>query len=263
MAYHPSGSLASVHGEASAAPQGIARDLRQLRQVGFRGLVTYAAAGGAIGQAPQLAREAGFDGTVIMGLWDPRSDEEWQQALAQASHVDGYSVGNEGLGLRYSREELDHRMAQLRAATGKPVTTSEPIDRYLRGPDREWLLARSDWLFPIAHPYWADQVEPAAAVAWLTAHHDLLAAGSGRDVVLKEAGVPTDGVAGYGEAAQLRFFDLLEQTQLRFVHFEAFDQPWKSRTRSHPAESHWGIFRADGSPKAVVAHLPLRRRSPP
>lgn len=258
IGYHPSGQAPSTRGAAAAGRDGIERDLRALRNAGFQGLVTYAAAG-PLGGVPQLARELGFQGTVIMGIWDPLSAEEWDQALAQARYVDGYCVGNEGLGVRYPPEVLEQRMAQLRSATGRPVTTSEPIDRYLRGPHRRWLIAHSDWLFPIAHPYWADQVEPRAAVDWLVAHHDLLVARSGRAVVLKEAGVPTAGVPGYSEQAQVRFFALLEQTRVPFVHFEAYDQPWKSVTRGHAAEAYWGLFRSDGAPKEVVSWLESRR----
>lgn len=258
VGYSPSGEAFSVHGEALASRDDIERDLRALRDAGFEGLVTYAASG-TLGAVPQMAREIGFRGPVIMGIWDPASAEEWAQALAQAAYVDGYCVGNEGLAVRYQPEMLAQRMAQLRSATGRPVTTSEPIDRYLSGPHREWLIAHSDWLFPIAHPYWAEQVDPHAAVDWLVAHHDLLVADSGRAVVLKEAGVPTAGVPGYSEGAQLRFFALLEETRVSFVHFEAFDQPWKSMTRSHAAEAHWGLFASDGTPKEVVAWLKSRR----
>jgi exo-beta-1,3-glucanase (GH17 family) len=258
VAYHPSGQSASSRGQPVAQREHIERDLAALRRAGFNGLVTYAAVGDALGAVPRIAREAGFDGTIVMGLWDPESEAEWAHALAQAAYVDGYCIGNEGLGLRYPPDVLARRMEQLRAATGKPVTTSEPIDLYLRGPYREWLLAHSDWLFPIAHPYWADQMQPEAAIDWLVAHRDLLVAQSGRAVLLKEAGVPTAGVPGYGEGAQVRFFELLDALRLPVVHFEAFDQPWKAVERGHPAEGHWGLFRSDGSPKPIVSWLAVK-----
>jgi hypothetical protein len=39
---------------------------------------------------------------------------------------------------------------------------------------------------------------------------------------------------------------------VRFVYFEAFDQPWKTHL---PIEPHWGLFRSDRSPKALAATL--------
>src|SRR5205823_9481233 len=42
------------------------------------------------------------------------------------------------------------------------------------------------------------------------------------------------------------------QTDVRFVYFEAFDQPWKTHL---PVEPHWGIFRSDRTPKVLASRL--------
>src|SRR5256885_10462756 len=52
-----------------------------------------------------ISRMGGFDGTIVMGIWDPWSDEEWSNAVKQRRFVDGYCVGNEGLGVRYRPED--------------------------------------------------------------------------------------------------------------------------------------------------------------
>jgi exo-beta-1,3-glucanase (GH17 family) len=256
IGYNPSG-FAPAARPSDLTESDVRRDLQLLRGAGFGGVVTYAA-DGALGSAPRLARELGFGGTVVMGVWDPGSQEEWDHAASQSPHVDGYCVGNEGLGIRYEPSLLADRMARLRASTGRPVTTSEPIDRYLAGPFRDWLRANSDWLFPIAHPYWADQASPKSAVDWILVRHDLLAAQSGTAVILKEAGVPTAGVAGYSEQVQIAFFEWLLRSRVSFAYFEAFDQPWKGISRGHDAEAHWGLYRSDRSPKPVVAWLRSR-----
>jgi exo-beta-1,3-glucanase (GH17 family) len=234
----------------------VARDLRMLASAGFRSLVTYGAAD-VLGAVPELAREAGFDGRIVMGIWDPFSDEELSNALAQAGYVDAYCVGNEGLGIRYEPDELHAVMAHVRRATGKPVTTSEPIDRYLQGPYRDWLHDHSDWLFPNAHPYLAGRHDPDEAAAWTVARYDyLVASAAGKDVVLKEAGYPTHRDDCCDEGAQRAFFTALMQSGIRFLLFEAFDQPGKLDSATEPRlEHHWGLFRADGTPKAVVSRL--------
>jgi exo-beta-1,3-glucanase (GH17 family) len=219
-------------------------------------LVTYGSHG-VLGTIPELARKEGFDGMVIMGIWEPFSEEEWHNAVVQAPFVDGYCVGNEGLGVRYSPEELASKMTTLRRMTGRPVTTTEPIDSYLVGPYREWLLAHSDWLFPLAQPFFAVPWDPAQAVRWIVARHDYLAATTGSRVILKETGFPS--AAGGSEAAQRAFFEALDATGLLFFHFEAFDQPWKRDTLGQlEVEAHWGLYRVDGTPKLVVPWMSNR-----
>jgi exo-beta-1,3-glucanase (GH17 family) len=215
---------------------------------------------GVLGSIPSLARQEGFDGTVIMGIWDPSSQEEWNNALEQTPFVDGYCLGNEGLGVRYSMDELEAKMAALKRSTRRPVTTTEPIDSYLQGPYREWLLTHSDWIFPLAHPFWAEQVDPQHAVNWIVSRHDYLVATTGRRVVLKEAGFPSGGLDGYNEASQLAFFQNLEATGIPFFYFEAFDQPWKRDIlRYHEVEAHWGLYRTDGTQKQVALWLVKQR----
>lgn len=236
----------------------IVEELRLLHKLGFQSLVTYSSRG-MLGDIPEIAREQGFSGTVIMGIWDIFSKEEWKQALGQQAFVDGYCLGNEGMGIRYAHDELAVKMAELRRLTGKPVSTTEPIDQYLQGPYREWLLTHSDWLFPLAQPFWAAQVEPQRAVEWIVARSDYLEAMTGRNVILKEAGFPSALSRGQTEDDQLAFFQALQATGLTYFYFEAFDQPWKHHIFRQPEfEAHWGLYRADGTPKKVVKWLSSR-----
>jgi exo-beta-1,3-glucanase (GH17 family) len=254
VAYQPRG-FSPGYEFAILSREQIVEDLRLLRKNGFRSLVTYGASG-VLGVIPEIARQEGFDGIVIMGLWDLFSEEEWNNTLAQAPYVDGYCLGNEGLGVRYSPDELASKMSELRRLTGRPVTTSEPIDSYLEGPHRDWLLAHSDWLFPNAHPLWAKQFDPNQAANWIIARYDYLVATTGSRVILKEASFPTAGLDGQSEEAQLAFFVALESTGLSFFYFEAFDQPWKTDVLKQPeVEAHWGLYRADGTPKKVILWL--------
>jgi exo-beta-1,3-glucanase (GH17 family) len=260
VAYSPRGY---EPGSSELSRKQIIEDLQLLKNLGFRSLVTYGAQG-VLSSIPEIARNEGFDGTIIMGIWNPQSQEEITNALKQARFVNGYCVGNEGLGVRYSPDTLTSVMVSLRRITNHPVTTSERIDSYLYGPYQDWLLKNSDWLFPIAHPFWANQDDPIQAVNWLLARHDLLAATTGRRVILKEVGVPGSGKEGYNEDIQVQFFKYISSKRLSFFHFEAFDQPWKvsSQKLGLKGEAHWGLYRANGIPKKVARWLAIRLRNP-
>ncbi len=255
IAYQPRGFSPGSEFKESAGEQ-ITQELKQLHALGFQSLVTYGARG-AMGSIPKIARAQGFSGMVIMGIWDIYSDEEWVNAVAQQEFVDGYCLGNEGLlFLRYTVEELGKKMDELRHVTGKPVTTGEPIDSYLEGPYREWLWEHSDWLFPNTHPFWGGKTHYQEAVHWVLARSDYLEAITGKKIILKETGLPSLPPYDQSEEMQKAFFNTLRSTGIRFVYFEAFDQPWKHDLKNQPeAEGHWGLYDAQGRPKKAIESI--------
>jgi exo-beta-1,3-glucanase (GH17 family) len=233
----------------------IKADLKLLRSQGFRSLLTYSSLG-SLGDVPLEARQAGFDRIIIMGIWDPTSQEEIDHAVAQAPFVDLYCIGNEGLGSRYSRIELSRCLTLVRQKTGVRVTTSEPIQAYFQGPDSDWLRQCSDIVLPTAHPFWSGIHDPERAVEWIVMRFDLLSALSLRSVVLKEVGLPTGGSADCHEHLQAVFFREMRSSDLPFFYLEAFDQPGKRVGRAHPAiEAQWGINHSDGTPKQASREL--------
>lgn len=229
--------------------ESVREDLRVLRQVGFKGLITYGAKG-TLASIPRLAKGEGFEG-VVMGVWSPLDSAELSSAAEAAREVDGYCVGNEGLGQSYSLEQLQSAMNWLRTAAGRPVTTSEQVDDYLLDSS---LLALGDWVFPNAHPYWHGYTEPTSAVEWTRQQYAVLTnSAKGGFVFFKEVGLPSEGAAGLSEDAQAEYYRLLASTEVKFAYFEAFDQPWKTWASVEP---HWGLFRSDRTPKKVVSVLP-------
>jgi exo-beta-1,3-glucanase (GH17 family) len=255
VAYSPPSANPQQGVEATA--DDIRQDVSILQGAKFTGLVTYGSSGLMGTEFPRIAQEVGFKG-LIMGIWDPSNQQEIAAAVAAAGNpiVLGYCVGNEGLPEkeqpkgRYTLEQLTAVIQSLQTLTGKPVTTAEQYGDY----SDERLLKLGDWVFPTVHPYFYHVREPLAAVKWTKAAYDDLKKRSGRLVLFKEVGLPTAGdeEGRMSEAAQEKYYTELAKTDVKFVYFEGFDQPWKTHL---PIEPHWGIFKADRTPKLFAAKL--------
>ena len=238
--------------------ESIREDLAVLHQAGFTGLVTYGSSGVLGRELPTLAQLRGFQG-LIMGIWDPFNQEEIAavEAAADLPIILGFCVGNEGLYKRYEMSDLSVVIQELREATGKPVATTEEIDDY----SDENLIQLGDWVFPNAHPYFHNQLDPDAAVRWTQSAYDDLKRRTDQFVMFKEVGLPTSGdpEGSLSEASQERYYQRLVDTDVQFVYFEAFDQLWKTHL---PIESHWGIFYSDRTPKLLGWQLMGKEPSP-
>lgn len=248
----------------------VREDLRVLRNFGFNGLVTYGSnyvrqeAPDEMLNLARLAQETGFAG-VILGVWDLNNENELRNAEQGATYTAtvGYCVGNEGLDSRYDLETLISVIERLRRSTGKPVSTTEQVyDYYENSP----LWDISDWIFPNAHPYFAGEYSPQAAVAWTEKVYANLDKVSDKLLVFKEVGLPSGGDDRLSGANQAEYYRLLKETEIAYVVFEAFDAPWK---HLHPQNSdgtfpqpdpepHWGIFTYNREPKEVAGGICLR-----
>lgn len=246
VAYSPTGYDPATTVRLSA--RALRADADALHRAGFRAITTYGSSR-ALAPVCRFFKRRGF-ATVLVGIWDPRDRAEVRRAIRLRRCADGYVVGNEGLTSgRYDRAALDAAIRRVRERTGRPVTTREPLAAYERDPS----LARAgDWLFPTLQPWYADHRESQDACGWTAiAYHELKSrTPADLPVVLAETGLPTDGVLGASEFYQRAFFLCIEVRHVAFAHFEAFDQPWKHEDAVAP---HWGLFRADGSPKLWAA----------
>jgi len=249
VAYAP--PSADPNNGIEATTNAIREDLITLRQANFTGLVTYGSSGIMGREFPALAESLGFEG-VIMGIWDPFNEEEIKNAQSASNLpiILGFCVGNEGLHKRYETPDLAFVMQNLRISTGKPVATTEEIDDYSDNS----LIELGDWVFPNVHPYFHSQIEPMLAVRWTKGGFDDFTRRTDRFIFFKEVGLPTAGDESgqLSEANQDLYFRELTKTDVRFVYFEAFDQPWKKHL---PIEPHWGIFQSDRTPKLLGWHL--------
>lgn len=250
VAYTPTNYNPDANPRVDPSEDSIQQDLAVLQKAGFTGLVTYGASG-ALANVPRVAQEMNFQG-LIMGVWDPKDQNERNQAIAVKDNpvVVGYVIGNEGLGSRYSIEELRSSMNALRQATGKPVATTEQLNDY----GDSALLNLGDWVFPNVHPFYQGLTDPQEAVQWTKQAYDDLRRRSGRAVLLKEVGLPSGGDSRglLTATSQAEYYRQLNGTGVKFVYFESFDQSWKQGSM---VEHFWGLFHSDRTPKQVTQYL--------
>lgn len=263
VAYSPTNFDPTTSPVRWPSEEDVREDLRVLRSASFNGLVTYGSnypGPGGPGRTLDivgLTQSAGFEG-MIVGVWNPGDENELKAAEQAGPHsvVVGYCVGNEGLGVRYDLKTLTSAMERLRRATNKPVSTSEEVGDYAQNSPL-WGIA--DWTFPNAHPYFANLRDPREAAQWTESIFRTLRAVSDKPLIFKEVGLPSAGDPGLDESRQARYYQLLRESEVAYVVFEAFDAPWKhlrppSRNGADP-EPHWGVFTSTRQPKAAAADI--------
>lgn len=225
-----------------------------------------------------LIREDGRGMRVMLGVWISQDD-----TLANRSEVEaavrlaaGYpeivaavSVGNETQ-VSWSSDRcgtgfLVGYVREVRARVAVPVTTADDFNYWNKAESRE-LAAEVDFITLHAHPLWNGR-QLDEALAWLSEQTAVVQAlHPGRDVVIGETGWATSAhdegeqarlIKGRpGEAEQKRFYDEVRawaEAERRTVFvFEAFDENWKGGPHPDEVEKHWGLYRADRSPKAAM-----------
>jgi exo-beta-1,3-glucanase (GH17 family) len=184
--------------------------------------------------------------------------------------VAAISVGNETQVFwsfhRVLPERLIEVIRQVRAATTVPVTTADDYN-FWNKPESRTVAAECDFVFVNMHPLW-NGASLEGALPWIEAQLAAIRARHpDREVVIGETGWATqrndDGDQGrlmkgaLGEAEQARFVRELRawiaRTRVTTFTFEAFDENWKGGADPADVEKHWGLYRADRSPKPAAA----------
>ena len=215
-------------------------------------------------------------GEVVQPLPENVAANEREVAAAIAlardfpEHVIAVAVGNEtqvsGSPYACDLDVLVGHVRSVREAVPVPVTTADDW-RYWTRPESHRLAAELDFVLVHAHPLWEGQ-QLADAMPWLQARlAELQAMHPSRLVVIGETGWATDVpprgeqaamVQGaVGEAEQSVFYhasrEWARSERLPMFTFEAFDENWKGGDHPRDVEKHWGLFRADRTPKAAIS----------
>lgn len=251
-------------------------------------LRTYGAAGETPETILRLIREAGLDFRVILGAWiapdgEPdaeaanRSEVEAAIRLANAypDVVAAVCVGNETQvswsAHRSPVAKVIAAIREVRAAVKVPVSTADDFKYWVLPESRE--LARElDFIALHAHPLWngkqldegLDWVEEQlATIRELHPDRPLVLAETGWATSVSDHGEQAELIKGTpGEHEQMLFTDAVRawsaKTGLITMVFEAFDENWKGGDDPAEVEKHWGLYRADRTPKAWAAGAATR-----
>lgn len=179
------------------------------------------------------------------------------------------TVGNETQvywsGNRLPAEQLVAYLREMRARTRVPVSTADDFN-FWNKPESDAVAAECDFVFTHLHPLW-NGTSLENAVPWIERElAPIRARHANRLVVIGETGWATqhnaEGDQGklmkgeVGEAEQARFCRALgawlASSKVPAFLFEAFDENWKGGADPADVEKHWGLYRADRSPKAVM-----------
>jgi len=190
-------------------------------------------------------------------------------AAAYPEIVLAVSVGNETQVTWSSHtcapELLVKYLREVRARTTVPVTTADDF-AFWKSPASQPIAKEVDFVFVNLHPLWNGR-PLGDAVPWTRRTiAEVQATHVGRLIVIGETGWATQRshegeqarlIKGEtGEAQQATFRDALtawtRADSIATFFFEAFDENWKGGPEPDEVEKHWGLFRANRTPKLAL-----------
>lgn len=178
--------------------------------------------------------------------------------------VSSVSIGNEA-----SVSWTDHMVPvdslctyakQLKAAVSQPVTFCE---NYVPWLDKlKPLVEEIDFISIHTYPVWEYKSIQEGLSYTIDNYNAVAQAYPDVQIVITEAGWATASngqgidVDKVNEVYQKQYFqqlmDWAEQEQVLVFYFEAFDENWKGSCDPFEPEKHWGLYRADRTPKLAV-----------
>jgi exo-beta-1,3-glucanase (GH17 family) len=218
----------------------------------------------------------GAAATPLPGARDAnRAQVEGAVRLANAypDLVLGLVIGNETQ-VSWSAHRVDPGvlvgwLREARRGTALPVGTADDFGFWVL-PESEPVAREVDLVVTHVYAMWNGQPLEGALAFTQERYRAVAARHPGLPVVLGEAGWATrkhsEGEqatlikAEPGEEPQRRFYDeftaWVRRERIVSTWFEAFDENWKGGPHPDEVEKHWGLFRADRTPKRAVAGTP-------
>jgi hypothetical protein len=255
----------------------IRTELTALReQGGFDAIITFNS-DGILAEVPRIAKAECGIRAVVQGIYlaegkdenghplDPEASFERQLGLLTRDapggrpndYVDAYVLGH-NVSNRIPIETLAGWMARLRRETGRPVSTTAPLQFYLGEGNRPFRNI-SDYYVPDVVGGWSVGETPGQCLSEL--RQTLLQVGELADkpVLLKMISFPSGG-RGLKPDKQVEFFRgvsgfIRPSRGVYLSVFSGFDLPWKRPPLFDPTEEHVGLFTADLKPKPAVELL--------
>jgi exo-beta-1,3-glucanase (GH17 family) len=228
-----------------------------------------------------VIHDDGLDMKVMLGAWiapdaatanDREVDAAIRLANAYPDIVIAVSVGNETQvswsAHRSPPEVVVAYVRQVRAEVAVPVTTADDFS-YWNEPESRALAGEIDFITMHAHPMW-NGLQLADALEWLrnrtaavgAVHPDraVVIGETGWATSVHDHGEQTELIKGRpGEREQQRFYAAVRKwagsTRQTVFFFEAFDENWKGGPHPAEVEKHWGLYRADRSPKSAMTSI--------
>ncbi|MEM8757476.1 MAG: glycosyl hydrolase family 17 [Planctomycetota bacterium] len=191
--------------------------------------------------------------------------------------VHSINVGNESQVFwswhRSPRETLIGYLRQAREGTTVPITTCDDYNFWNR-PESQAVADEVDFIGWHAYPMWNGQTladsmswirEKLAEVHQMHPDHPIVHAEVGWATRKHTEGEQATLVVGEpGEKQQELFYRTYtawaNENGLPHFYFSAFDENWKGGPHPDEIEKHWGLYRADRTPKLAVQRTPAEGR---
>jgi exo-beta-1,3-glucanase (GH17 family) len=147
-----------------------------------------------------------------------------------------------------------------------PVTTADDFN-FWNKTESQAVANEVDYIVTHMHPLW-NGIQLEAALEWTRkTYAEIQTAHPNHLVVLGETGWATQR-HNVGEQAELMkgktgepeqkvFYDeviaWVEKDRIPLFYFVAFDENWKGGEHPNEVEKHWGLYRADRTPKKALS----------